>query len=203
MNIDDLGIGPTSVSLLLDENTSSSKNPFTGGSRITRMPGAKWTLTASWSKLQPAEGNFLDAYIASTQGGAALQRVRDLSYTHPQGVRTGSVVTVGAAVDGNSLSTSGWTAGVTKQLAVGDRFSFIDPVSGLEHLYVISVQVNSDGSGNATLQFYPELRILPPAGTAINILAPGFTTLGLKGKVSRSGMAVDGSLSWEEAIYAL
>lgn len=203
MNIDELEIGPSDVALTLDENSSSSKNPFTGGSRITRMPGAHWSLVASWSKLQPHEGNFLDAYLASTQGGASLMRVRDLSYTHPTGVRNGAVTTSGAASDGNTLATTGWAANVAGQLRIGDRFSFIDPVTGLEHLYVISFNANSDGGGNALLQFFPELRILPPPGTPINILSPGFSARGTKGKVSRAGMAVTASITWEEAIYAV
>lgn len=203
MNITDLGIGPSEVALSLEENVSSSRNPFTGGSIITRMPGARWSLTASWSKLMPQEANFMDAYIASSQGGSVKVRVPDLSYTHPGGVRTGTVSVSVAGVDGNQLQTQGWTPNTVGQLKVGDRFSFIDPTTGLEEMHVISADVNSDSSGNATLTFYPELKRLPEVGVSINILTPGYTALVTKAKCSRSGMVANASFTWEEALYAI
>lgn len=203
MNITDLGIGPSEVGLALDENVASSKNPFTGGSVITRMPGAKWNLTASWTKLDPGEANFMDAYIAASQGGATKVRVPDLSYTHPQGARVGTVSVRVAAVDGNQLQTQGWAANQPGQLKVGDRFSFIDATTGLEEMHIISADVNSDASGYATLNFYPELKRLPGVGVSINILTPGFTALVTKSKCSRSGMSANASFTWEEALYAV
>lgn len=203
MNITDLGVGPSEVALALDENVSTSKNPFTGGSIITRMPGAKWNLTASWSKLLPEEANFMDAYIASSQGGAVKVRVPDLSFTHPQGVRSGTVSVRVAGVDGNQLQTQGWTPSTPGQLKIGDRFSFIDATTGLEEMHIVSADVNSDSSGNATLTFYPELKRLPGVGVSINILTPGFTALVTKAKCSRSGLAATASYTWEEALYAV
>jgi len=53
---------------------------------------------------------------------------------------------------GNTIYTSGWTPNITNVLKIGDYFQL-----GSE-LKMITSNINSDGSGNATLEFEPPMR---------------------------------------------
>ena len=58
--------------------------------------------------------------------------------------------------------TSGWTHSQTGVLLKGDWISF----SNYEYKRVMA-DVNSDGSGNATINFYPPMRSTVSGGTSI------------------------------------
>jgi hypothetical protein len=88
--------------------------------------------------------------------------------THTVGAHGGTPLVNGANQNGEYLITDGWTAGVTGLLKAGDIIKFttikeINPTSreivpsGRVARFIVQEDVNSDGSGNATIKIWPPL----------------------------------------------
>lgn len=80
-----------------------------------------------------------------------------------RGVATGTPLVNGASQTGSSIITDGWTPSQTGILKAGDHISF-----GGE-LKQVDSDVNSDGSGNATITFTPDIRTSPSDNAAITV----------------------------------
>jgi hypothetical protein len=70
----------------------------------------------------------------------------------PLGVASGNPVTSGATKGAEDLSGTGFTASVVGQLKANDKVQIGD------HLYSVLQDVDSDGSGDATVKLWPPLR---------------------------------------------
>lgn len=86
--------------------------------------------------------------------------------THTVGPLGGTPLVNGASQTGASLITDGWTASAASRLKKGDVITItgvyaVNPVSGdtLQDLqqFVVTADVSSDGSGNATIGIYPSI----------------------------------------------
>ena len=88
-----------------------------------------------------------------------------------RGVATGTPLVNGASQTGDLLITDGWTASQTGIMKVGDYFSLGSGSSTRLHK-VIESDVNSDGSGNATLRIWPDLRSSPNNDATLDVTAP-------------------------------
>ena len=119
---------------------------------------------------------------------------------HTVGAQGGTPVVNGASQTGSSLNTDGWTASVTGLLKEGDVFTIADvyavnPVSfqstGKLQQFVVTSDVNSDGSGEASLGIYPA--IITSGATQTVSAAPvdnaAITVLGSSGAITTLGLA--------------
>jgi hypothetical protein len=114
----------------------------------------------------------------------------------PQG---GTPVTNGAGQTGSSLVTDGWTAAAANRLLKGDVITIagvnhVNPQSrqsnGVLQQFVVTADVDSDGSGNATIPIAPAIT---PSGAFQTVdAAPGdgaaITVAGTGGTVSPLGL---------------
>lgn len=85
-----------------------------------------------------------------------------------QGTGVGTPLVAGGSQSGTSLTTDGWGASQTVMKA-GDFFS----VAGDPKVYQLTADVTSNGSGQATMEFFPALR-LTPADNAVIDISPVF-----------------------------
>lgn len=112
---------------------------------------------------------------------------------HTNGAYAGAGVVNGANQSGSNLVTNGWTASITGLLKQGDVITIgagatscyaVNPKSrvttGSLACFVVTADVNSDGSGNATIPVYPAITssgayqtvvAAPQNGAAINVLS--------------------------------
>lgn len=97
------------------------------------------------------------AFLASLRGKIGSFLLGDPLCSAPQGVATGTPLVSGANnARSLTLATKGWTNGVTGILKAGD---WLQVGSGTtQRIYMNLKDVNSDGSGNATLDIWPRLR---------------------------------------------
>lgn len=86
--------------------------------------------------------------------------------THKVGPLGGSPVVNGAGQTGASLITNGWTAAAANRLKKGDVFTIanvnaVNPQNrqstGALRQFVVTADVSSDGSGNATIPIFPAI----------------------------------------------
>ncbi len=108
------------------------------------------------------EGDYLLSWLGMTANGQASRLTgvpRNAPYqitfrplAGPLGVATGTPIANGAQTAGTvNVLTKGWTASVNQILRAGDVISF----AGHLTRYAVTADVNSDGSGNATVPVVP------------------------------------------------
>ena len=112
----------------------------------------------------------LIAFMLKLNGTYGTFTLGDPLNTSPRGVGTGTPLVNGGSQTGNSLVTDGWTSGQTGILKAGD---WIQLGSGsTSRLYKILSDANSNGSGQATFDIWPNLRSSPADNAAITVSSP-------------------------------
>lgn len=100
--------------------------------------------------------------------------------THQVGPLGGTPIVNGAAQVGTTLVTSGWTAAAASRLKMGDVFTItgvfaVNPQTrqntGKLRQFVVTADVSSDGSGNATIPISPAIIPVGMVGTS-SLLQP-------------------------------
>ena len=115
--------------------------------------GRRWTET--FSALSTADAATL-GFLATIQDYWRSGTIFDIShrmFQTPKGVATGTPLVNGAAQTGPSLVTDGWTTSVTGILKAGDVLK----LAGLNPVYDVLADVNSNASGQATLTLSPPI----------------------------------------------
>lgn len=120
------------------------------------LPAMRFEAAREWTtfflKLNGSEGTFL---------------FRPSEVKAHRGAGTGTPVINGSDQKGRVLNTSGWTVSTTNILRAGDYISF---GSGEKtRLHRILMDVDSDASGNASLDIWPLLRESPTDGASIDL----------------------------------
>src|SRR3954463_10292223 len=123
------------------------------------------------------------AALRSLDGPVGTFYLGDTAWKTPRGTATGTPLVNGASQTGEDLATDGWTASVTGILKAGDWIQLGTGSSA--RLYMVMVDANSNGSGQATLTIRPKLRSSPgdnsaivtnsPVGVFRLAVAPGWT----------------------------
>lgn len=120
--------------------------------------------------------------------------------THTVGDYGGTPLSNGVNQTGSSIVTDGWTANKTGLLKKGDIITFanvraVNPVSyadlGVLQQFVVTADVNSDATGNATIPISPAI---VTSGSGKNVTGPvadnsAITVLGNANTVTRVGLA--------------
>lgn len=159
-------IRPSSSKWALVTNTQRHVSSLSRQTQVLELAGAKWEATLQFNQLNVAEGRQILAFLASLRGSFNTFNLHDHSLESPRGIGTGTPLVNGASQSGNTLITDGWTVSQTGIMLAGDLFQV-----GTE-LKIITTDVNSDGSGNATLTFESPLRTSPANNDSLTVSSP-------------------------------
>lgn len=147
---------PKSIQLEMNSMVAAPTNPFTGSTlQVTQWSGGDfWTAQIALPKLRPGvEIATWNAFLAECRGRLNTFLLGDSSYRgalgNPQGV---PVVNGAQSPMAQTLNTKGWTPNSFRLLLPGDYLQV-----GYRLHRVLDV-VNSDSSGNATINIFPSLR---------------------------------------------
>lgn len=146
---------PTRVDLSLQTNTQTFTSALDGSDQMAVLPGARWVATVTFPRLRGASARALRAFLAALAGPAGRFYLPVFDQPAAAGSASGSGVVSGAGQTGSSLVTSGWTASQTGLLLAGDYIQVGNA------LHMVTADVDSDGSGAATLSIAPPLRTSP------------------------------------------
>lgn len=152
---------PSSIEWDAQEVVSTSISPFTGQVQVYDFQNSWWEAQVSFP---PMNRNAIDAwssFILECRGQSNFFQLGDPKATTPKGTPSGGPVVSGAGQTGYNLVTRGWTINRTNLLMYGDFLQV-----GYR-LYKVMDNVNSDGSGNATIHLWPNLRDQPVDGLAL------------------------------------
>ena len=142
-------------------NTQEYRSDLNGVVQNGELPGGRWVATYTFSKRAGSAARILRAFLMQLGGPAGRFYLSPPDYEGPEGSALGSGVVNGADQTGLTLVTDGWTANQSGLVLAGDYIQV-----GNE-LKMITADIDSDASGNATLQFSPALRVSPADGAAI------------------------------------
>lgn len=152
---------PVSIRIYPRAVVAVAVSPFSGTQQVYQHQGQVWQADISLPPMRLADAAPWIASLLQLNGRYGTFRLGNAAMRTPRGVATGTPLVKGAAQTGQSLITDGWTAGVTGILKAGDYIQLED------RLYMVMVDADSDGSGNATLDIWPRLRAAPADNAAI------------------------------------
>lgn len=136
-------------------------SPFTFKQQTQVFSGQMWEVDITLPLMQRAQADEWIAFFLKLNGREGTFLFGDPWATAPRGVATGTPRINGGSQVGQSLVTDGWSASTTAILRAGDWISFDN------RLYKVLTTVNSNGSGQATLDIFPALRSSPLDNTII------------------------------------
>lgn len=157
------GIQIRSCKFGLQFNTQLFVSPLSATTQRLELPGARWRATYVVVPNTRSQVAAVQAFLIQLRGGANTFYGYDPAATTPRGTATGTPLVNGGSQTGTSLTTDGWTNGVTGIMKAGDYFT----VNG--ELKMMTADVNSNGSGQATLTFEPALRSSPADNAPLTV----------------------------------
>ena len=157
-------IKPTSMSWELVSNAQQFV-AMSGAIQVAQRAGQRWAATMDFSTLKDADRSVLQAFVAQVLGLADNFTLSPADYS-PRGAFGGTPLVNGAGQTGNSISVDGCSASVANWIRAGDFFQV-----GNE-LKMATEDASSNGAGQITLSFVPELRAAPVDGSAISTSEP-------------------------------
>jgi len=165
--------GFASAEFGLVTNTQVFTSPLAATAQTLELPGALWTVTYGLPRMTYDTAAPWHAFILELMGPSGRFFGFDPVRTVPRGIySSGSdtpLVDIGSQT-GKSLNTDGWRISGTGLLLPGDYFEVT--ADSVKELHMITSQVDSDGAGDATLNFVPPLRSSPLNNAVIVVTDP-------------------------------
>jgi hypothetical protein len=147
-----------------------NSSPFTGQQQVYKHQGQWWEAEMSFPPMRRENAEEVAAFLIKLNGRFGTFLMGDPVNTSPRGVGTGTPLVKGASQTGNELITDGWTANTTNILKAGDWIQL--GTGSASRLHKVLQDVNSDGTGTATLTIFPNLRSIPADNLSITTQNP-------------------------------
>ena len=163
-------IGVSSINIRAKTVVGVSSSPFTGQQQVYKHQGQWWEAEVSLPPMKRDEAEQVVSFLIKMNGQYGTFLMGDFLSTAPRGIGTGTPLVNGASQAGDELVTDGWTVSTTGILKAGDWIQLGS--ASTSTLHKVLDDVTSDGSGNATLNIFPNLRSSPGDNAAITISSP-------------------------------
>ena len=160
--------GVARVEITATDVVSITQSPFTLSQQVVRHAGARWSAMIAIPPVKREDSEYWNAFLLRLRGQFGTFLLGDPNAATPRGSAAsaaGTPVVNGASQTGNELNIDGLPTSVTGYLKAGD---YIQLGSGsTARLYKVLEDVNSNGSGEATLNLWPDLRSSPADGATV------------------------------------
>lgn len=147
-----------------------SQSPFTAAQQIYRYTGQFWEADVSLPPMKRDDAEHWISFLLKLNGPYGTFLLGDPNGATARGVATGSPLVNGGGQSGYELITDGWTASTANILRAGDYIQLAS--SSASRLHKVLEDVNSDASGLAILDLWPDLRSSPSDNAAITVVNP-------------------------------
>ena len=168
------GTFPTSPkfqSLAVSSNQSTFVSRSISGRRQSRQIGGQyWRLRASFPPMTRAQFAPIYAFVIAQRGRYESFSVIPAVISTGQGSPAGTPLVNGADQTGRSLVTNGWSNSIVLFKA-GDYLK----IAGNDKVYMVTADVSSNGSGEASIAIEPALVASPANDAAITHSSVPFT----------------------------
>ena len=145
-------------------------SPFSFSSTTHHFGGQRWEFDIQIPPLSVSDAEDWIAFLISLQGSYGTFLLGDPSYSSPRGSAGGTPLVSGGSQSGAVLAIDGATSSQTGWLKAGD---YIQLGSGsTATLHRVLQDADSDGSGNVSLDIWPDLRSSPADNAAVTLTDP-------------------------------
>jgi hypothetical protein len=144
-------------------NTQRFESPLTKNVQRVLLAGSRWQLDGTLPAMNRDQMGLWQAFFLQLEGSANTFWGFDPDGKNPRGPAGGTPLVNGGSQTGSSLIIDGATPSVNGWLLPGDYFSVNS------ELKMVTSAVNTDGSGNATINFKPALRSSPSDDAALTV----------------------------------
>lgn len=162
--------GAKQISFTARSVVGSTRSPFSGKQKIYEWPGQWFEASISLPPLPRAEAEEWVAFLLSLKGKKGTFLLGDPQGTAPRGsaaVTPGTPLVNGAGQTGGSLAIDGLPVSVSNYLRMGDWVQL--GTGGASQIYKNLENVNTNGSGEAILSLWPNLRSAPADNAPITL----------------------------------
>lgn len=161
------GQGMGSIVFEYIDLVSVDPSMFTGEQEVQEWAGKFRRAEVEYRDLNQEAFQEIFARLVATYGATGTFLMGDPLRQAPRGSVAGTPLVNGANAAGSkTLAVKGFTPSQTDVLKAGDTFHVGS--STTQYLYeVVNTDVDSDGSGNATVQIWPTLRVALSDGASI------------------------------------
>ena len=154
--------GVSGVNLVARNIIGLTSSPFTLATQVHKFQGARWEADISLPLMKREDAEIWIAFFMKLYGSFGSFLLGDPNGATPRGsaaTTAGTPRVNGASQTGNELAIDGLPTSVTGYLRAGD---YIQLGSGATaRLYKVLEDVDTNGSGQATLNLWPDLRSSP------------------------------------------
>jgi len=160
--------GVAAVEFTATDVVSVSQSPFTFSQQVVRHAGARWSATISIPPVKRSDSEYWNSFLLRLRGQYGSFLLGDPNAATPRGSAAsaaGTPVVNGASQTGNELAIDGLPASATGYLKAGDYIQLGS--ASTSRLYKVLEDVDSNGSGEATLNLWPDLRSSPADGATV------------------------------------
>ena len=157
-------VQPSSVSWDLIDNSRQFASPHTGAVQVEQRGGQRLMATLDFANKADADRRALIGFLALVTANADPFNLPAFGMYYA-GAGGGTPRGMGGSQTGTSLETDGWPNS-TVVMRAGDPFD----VNG--ELKICAADVTSNGSGQATVEFFPELRSAPADNALLDLTDP-------------------------------
>ena len=154
--------GIAQVQLVASDTVSVTESPFTLSQQVVRHAGAKWSATINIPPVKRSDAEYWNSFLLRLRGQFGTFLVGDPNAATPRGSASsapGTPVVNGASQTGSDLAIDGLPASATGYLKAGDYIQL--GTAATSRLYKVLEDVDSNASGEATLNLWPDLRSSP------------------------------------------
>lgn len=134
-------------------------SPFTFAGQAQASSGQMWQADVSLPPMKREDAEKWIAWLVSLRGQFGTFNMGDPSAATPRGVATGTPRVNGASQTGEGLNIDGCTPDITGWLKAGDYIQL--GAAGTATLHKVLADVDTNGSGQATLSLWPHIRSAP------------------------------------------
>jgi hypothetical protein len=150
---------PARIDWRREANVGSSESPFSFSPQTYVWSAERWLAMLTWGTMGQADADDVEAFLLALNGREGSFLLGDFLRTAPRGTWAGqSPLVNGASQVGRTLAIDGLTPTTTTGKA-GDWFQLGSGATS--RLYRLTAPFTANGSGQATLDFWPGLRGSP------------------------------------------
>lgn len=160
-----------SIRLVAKNAVAVSESPFTFSQQVYRHQGSGWEADVTLPAMKREQAEEWVSFLLRLRGQYGTFLLGDPNGGTPRGsasTNAGTPVVDGAGQTGDELNIDGLPVSVTGYLKVGD---YIQLGSGATAtLHKVLEDVDTDGTGSATLNLFPRVRTAPADGAVVTVV---------------------------------
>lgn len=154
-----------SVVFRMASRNAISTSPFTFQQQVIAHQGQRWEVDVSLPPMRREQAALWLSWLAKLDGTLNTFNIGDPMNASPQGSAGGTPLVAGASQTGASINIDGCTTSQTGWLKAGDYIQ----IGAAEdaRLYMVTDDVDTNGSGQATVNIWPQIRTAPSDNASV------------------------------------